>query len=161
MAVGAAPDFLVQAKPEKRVVEINKDKLSFEITSSREGYAYVYLLSSDQKLFLLFPNLLDKYNKVAANKAVNLPRASWPMNAGGPAGVNHFMVVVSQHERDFASAGIQSEGVFPQFPLGVLRSLEATRRVGATSPLLGKPECYGKPDCEDVFGVAAFEIAEK
>ena len=161
IAVGATPDFRVQATPQKREVEIKKDKLSFEIKSSREGYAYVYLLSTDNNLFLLFPNLLDKYNKVAANTVVNLPRASWPMNAGGPAGINHFVVVVSEHERDFSSAGIQTEGVFPQFPLGVLRSLEATRREGTASPLLGKPDCADKPDCKDVFGVAAFDIVEK
>ncbi len=161
LAVGADPDFRVQATPHKREVQIAKDRLSFEIKSSREGYAYVYLLSSDEKLFLLFPNLLDQYNKVASNTLVSLPRASWPMNAGGPAGTNHFVVVVSEHERDFASAGIQTEGVFPQFPLSVLRSLEATRREGAVSPLLGKPKCAEKPECQNVFGVAAFEIVER
>ena len=161
IAVGASPDFLVQATPQKRQVEIKKDKLSFEIKSNRVGYAYVYMLSSDEKLFLLFPNLLDKFNKVTANTVVSLPRASWPMNADGPAGANHFVVVVSEHERDFSSAGIQTEGVFPQFPLGVLRSLEATRPEGATSPLLGNPECADKPDCKDVFGVAAFDIVVK
>jgi hypothetical protein len=161
IAVGATPDFRVLATPQKREVEIAKDKLSFEIKSNRVGYAYVYLLSSDEKLFLLFPNLLDKFNKVTANTVVSLPRASWPMNADGPAGANHFVVVVSEHERDFSSAGIQTEGIFPQFPLGVLRSLEATRAEGATSPLLGNPACADKPDCKDVFGVAAFDIVVK
>ena len=83
------------------------------------------------------------------------------MNAGGPAGINHFVVVVSEHERDFSGAGLQTDGVFPQFPLGVLQLLEAQRREGAASPLLGQPECAGKPGCKDAFGVAAFEIVEK
>ena len=34
--------------------------------SKREGFVYVYLLSSGGEMFLLFPNLLDKYNKIAA-----------------------------------------------------------------------------------------------
>jgi hypothetical protein len=158
---GATPGFEVTATPQKPEVVVGKDRLSFEVRSKRAGFVYVYLLSSGGKeLFLLFPNLLDKYNKIAANTALSLPRASWPMEAGGPPGVDRFAVLVSEHERDFSGSGIQNEGVFPQFPLPVLSALEAARGNGP-SPLLGKPVCTPNTLCNDVYGVANFRITEK
>ena len=157
----ATPGFTVQATPAKAEVEVGKDKLAFELRSSREGYVYVYLLASGGEMFMLFPNLLDKYNKVNANQTLSLPRASWPMNAGGPPGTNHFAVVVSQHERDFSEAGMQTDGVFPQFPLSVLSALEAAHAGKGPTPLLGKPQCPPGGSCTDVFGVADFKIVER
>jgi hypothetical protein len=160
LAAGAAPGFDVTATPKKSEVAIGKDKLAFEVRSKREGFVYVFLLSSGGEMFLLFPNLLDKYNKITANSPLSLPRASWPMDAGGPAGTNQFAVLVSQHERDFSASGMQNDGVFPQFPLPVLAALEASRGTGP-SPLLGKPACAPSTPCNDVYGVANFKIVEK
>lgn len=160
LAAGAAPGFDVTATPKKSEVAIGKDKLAFEVRSKREGFVYVFLLSSGGEMFLLFPNLLDKYNKITAGSPLSLPRASWPMDAGGPAGTNQFAVLVSEHERDFGASGVQNDGVFPQFPLPVLAALEATRGTGP-SPLLGKPVCAPNTPCNDVYGVANFKIVEK
>ncbi|WP_225782366.1 serine/threonine-protein kinase [Xenophilus sp. Marseille-Q4582] len=157
----ATPGFQVQARPAQAEVVVGKDKLAFELRSNREGFVYVYLLASGGEMFMLFPNLLDKYNKINANQTLSLPRASWPMNAGGPPGVNHFAVVVSQHERDFSEAGIQTDGVFPQFPLPVLSALEAAQAGKGPTPLLGKPQCPQGSGCTDVFGVADFKIVER
>ncbi|MDM0054681.1 serine/threonine-protein kinase [Variovorax fucosicus] len=160
LATSAAPGFDVTGTPRKAEVSIGKDKLAFEVRSKRDGFAYVYLLSSGGELFLLFPNLLDKYNKVTANSPISLPRASWPMDAGGPAGTNQFAVLVSEHERDFSGSGIQNDGVFPQFPLPVLAALEVARGNGPP-PLLGKPVCAVGAPCNDVYGVGFFKITEK
>lgn len=159
-AAGAAAGFDVTAAPKKPEVSIGKDRLAFEVRSKREGFVYVFLLSSGGEMFLLFPNLLDKYNKITAGGALSLPRASWPMDAGGPAGTDQFAVLVSEHERDFSAAGVQNDGVFPVFPLPVLAALEATRGNGP-SPLLGKPVCAPGAPCNDVYGVANFKIVEK
>ena len=162
LGAGAAPGFDVKAVPRKTEVVIGKDRLAFDVRSQRDGFVYVYLLSSGGELFLLFPNLLDKYNKIVAGTPLALPRASWPMNAGGPAGSNRFVVLVSQHEREFGASGVQNDGVFPQFPLPLLAALEATRVSGPT-PLLGKPVCPAAAPsaCNDVYGVASFTIVEK
>ncbi|SEK16658.1 MULTISPECIES: serine/threonine-protein kinase [unclassified Variovorax] len=160
LAAGAAPGFDVTAAPKKPEVAIGKDRLAFEVRSKREGFVYVFLLSSGGEMFLLFPNLLDKYNKITAGGALSLPRASWPMDAGGPAGTDQFAVLVSEHERDFSAAGVQNDGVFPVFPLPVLAALEATRGTGP-SPLLGKPVCAPNTPCNDAYGVANFKIVEK
>ncbi len=160
LARGAAPGFTVSGTPRKTEVAIGKDKLAFEVRSNRAGYVYVYLLSSGNEMFLLFPNLLDKRNKIAANETLALPRPAWPMDSGGPPGVNEFAVLVSEHERDFASTGMQSEGVFPQFPLPALAALEAARGTGP-APLLGRPLCQPNTPCQDVYGVGLFRIVEK
>ncbi|MBU1443783.1 MAG: DUF4384 domain-containing protein, partial [Gammaproteobacteria bacterium] len=160
LAEGAAPGFNVKATPAKAEVVTGKDKLGFEVRSAREGFVYVYLLSSGGELFLLFPNLLDKYNKIAAGATLSLPRASWPMNAGGPSGVNRFAVLVSERERDFGESGIRNDGVFPQFSLPVLSALEAARGT-QPPPLLGKPVCDAGARCNDVYGVATFNITER
>jgi serine/threonine protein kinase len=160
LAAGAAPGFDVAAAPKKPEVAIGKDRLAFEVRSKRDGFVYVFLLSSGGEMFLLFPNLLDKHNKITAGTPLSLPRASWPMDAGGPAGTNQFAVLVSEHERDFGASGVQNDGVFPQFPLPVLAALEATRGTGP-SPLLGKPVCAPNTPCNDVYGVANFKIVEK
>ena len=160
IGTGATPGFNVTATPRKAEVVIKKDRLSFDVKSNRDGYVYVYLLSSGGEMFLLVPNLLDKYHKITAGNSISLPRASWPMDAGGPAGVDQFAVLVSERERDFSGSGIQNDGVFPQFPVPVLAALEATRGAGP-SPLVGKPVCPPGAPCNDVYGVGTFNITEK
>lgn len=161
LALGAAADVHVTARPTKAEVVVGKDRLAFSVTSNRAGYVYVFLLDSQGELYMLFPNALDKRNQVTPNQAIELPRASWPMEAGGPAGVDRFAVLVSALERDFTQSGVLARGVFAQFPAPVLASLERTRGSGPT-PLLGQPICPGGASrCDDVYGVAHFEITEK
>jgi len=160
LASAATPGWDVVATPRKAEVTIGKDKLGFEVRSNKDGYVYTYLLSSGGELFLLFPNLLDKRNKIVAGTPLQLPRPAWPMDSGGPAGANQFVVMVSEKERDFAATGLQNDGVFPQFPLAALAALELARGSGPP-PLAGKPVCATGGPCDDVFGVGNFRIVEK
>ena len=75
-------------------------------------------------------------------------------------GRNEFAVLVSEHERDFSSTGMLSEGVFPQFPLPALAAAEAARGTGP-APLLGRPVCPPDAPCQDAYGVGLFRIVEK
>ncbi|SFM81438.1 serine/threonine-protein kinase [Variovorax sp. OV329] len=157
---GATPGFSVSGTPRKAEVQIGKDRLAFDVRSSKAGFVYVFLLSSGNEMFLLFPNLLDKRNRINANETLSLPRPAWPMDSGGPPGRNEFAVLVSEHERDFASTGMQNDGVFPQFPLPALAALEAARGTGP-APLLGRPQCPPDTPCQDAYGVGLFRIVEK
>jgi serine/threonine protein kinase len=153
----------VTATTAQPTVQIGKDKLSFQVQSSKAGFVYVYLLSSASDLFLLFPNALDKRNRISAGETLNLPRASWAMDAGGPAGDNKFVALVSDHEIDLTESGVRVDGVFAQFPPNVLAALEASRPTGA-SPLLGKPICEGIPvggTCVHSYSATSFKITEK
>ena len=160
LGAGAAAGFEVVARAGKPEVRIGKDRLEFQVQSNRDGFLYVYLLSSGGDLFLLFPNALDKRNRINAGTPVSLPRPAWAMDAGGPAGVNEFVALVSQHERDFRAAGMQQDGVFGQFSPAILAALEAANATGP-SPLRGTPVCPGQAPCEDVYGVGSFKITEK
>ena len=160
LAHGATSGFVVHAMPHKQEVRVGEDHLSFEIRSNRAGYVYVYTLSSNGRLLLLFPNLLDGHNRISPNQPLTLPRAAWPLEAAGPPGVNRFAVLVSEHERDFSNSGLRSIDVFSEFSLPVLSALEAVRGSDPT-PLLGKPVCPQDTPCQNVYGVSTFEIVER
>lgn len=152
--------FEVSAKSGKSEVRIHKDKLEFQIQSNKPGFTYVYLLNTVGELYLLFPNALDKRNRIESGATLSLPKASWAMNADGPAGTDEFVVLVSEHERDLKTSGIQYDGVFGQFSLKILEALEAARGTGPP-PLLGVPVCPGGAPCADNYGAASFKIVEK
>ena len=160
LSESATEGFEVSAVPRQPSVRIGKDKLTFNVRSSRAGYVYVYLLSSDGKLTLLFPNLLDKYNRLQAGQTLTLPRPAWPLEAAGPQGTDRFAVLVSEHERDFTNTGLSSIDIFSEFSLPVLAALEMMRGDGPT-PLLGKPVCAPNVPCQDAYGVGRFEIDER
>ena len=82
------------------------------------------------------------------------------MDAGGPPGIDEFVVLVSEHERNLKGSGIQYEGVFGQFPIKVLEALESARGNGP-APLLGLPVCPEPGVCKDNYGTAGFKIVEK
>ncbi len=160
MVSGANADFAVTAKPLKSEVLIGKDRLEFQVQSSKAGYVYVYYLSSSSEMYLLFPNALDKRNKIEAGATLSLPRPSWIMEAGGPAGTDEFVVLVSERERDLKATGIQYDGVFGQFSTKILAALEVGRTAG--QPLLaGVPICEGAAPCKDLYGANSFKITEK
>jgi serine/threonine protein kinase len=160
LLVGASAGFEVTANPGKPEVRIGKDKLEFQLRSNKAGYVYVYYLSSGGEMYLLFPNALDKRNRIEAGASLSLPRPSWAMDAGGPAGVDEFVALVSEKERDLKASGIQYEGVFGQFSTNILSALEAARANGP-SPLLGSPLCEGAAPCADNYGAISFKIVEK
>jgi len=155
LAGGASARFTVAATSRQHQMRIGKDKLDFELSANHAGYVYVYLLSSNNELLLLFPNALDKHNKIEAGQKLALPRKSWAIKAGGPPGLDRFAVLVSRHERDFSDSGIRTDGIFPRF-----HPPDAARDGGP--PLLaGKPVCAPGAHCDDDYGVGMFEIDEK
>ena len=102
-------DIEAQANPKRRVeailskasLKIGQDPLELTVKSSHAGYLYLIMLGSDAKSFyVLFPNGLDRNNRVAAQQALKVPRPDWQLKAQGPVGTNHLLVVVSDSERD-------------------------------------------------------------
>ncbi len=160
LLLGVNPSYEVVAKPVKAEVLIGKDKLEFQVKSSKAGFVYVYYLSSNSEMYLLFPNALDKRNRIEAGATLSLPRPSWAMDAGGPAGVDEFVVLVSERERDIKATGIQYDGVFGQFPVKILAALEAGRGNGPPI-LLGTAPCEAVAPCADPYGAISFKITEK
>lgn len=159
IVAGAAPDWPIEAGTNKATVHIDREKLEFFIKSSQAGYVYVYMKSTDQKLYLLFPNVLDQYNRIAAGERLNLPRASWPMVSAGPVGVNKFVAVVSKTALNLDETGASKESIFLQFSERIAQALHEVDPAGL-SPLLGKAKCPDDSPCNIHYGAASFSIQE-
>ena len=85
-------------KPQFR---IGRDRLSFTVKSAREGHVYVLLHSTEGEFMQLFPNKMARNNRIKAGQTLSLPQSTWPMDVAGPAGTDHFLVIVSSQPRNF------------------------------------------------------------
>lgn len=154
----ADPSIRVTATPRSTSATIGKDHLQFKLDSNRAGYVYVFMVDPDGQYLMLFPNGLDRNNRIAAGQTLSLPRASWPMLAGNPPGPNHFLTLVSMTPRDFSDGGLKPVAPFQSFPADAQQAA-AARRDPHYSPFAGKPRCpAGAANCDDEFGAATFTI---
>jgi Caspase domain/Domain of unknown function (DUF4384) len=94
------PRMMVDVKLDKSVLRIGKDALNLSVKSSHDGYIYLVLLGSDRKSFyVLYPNGLDKDNRIKAGQTRKLPRPDWQLEASGPPGMDHLLVMVTASPR--------------------------------------------------------------
>ncbi|MGE5116207.1 MAG: DUF4384 domain-containing protein [Betaproteobacteria bacterium] len=149
------PGFGVEAAPAKPAFRIGKDRLSFTLKTARAGHAYVLLLSADGTFMRLFPNKIAPDNRVRAGQELTLPQASWPMDIAGPAGTDHYLVIVSKEPRDFGATGITFDGGFGEFPHAAAEAA-AHQYTGPGSVFAGRVECA--PGCTDEYGAALFDV---
>lgn len=111
-------DRLVDVSLDNPRVRIGRDRLRFTIRSNRSGHVYLMMVGSDRSQFhLLFPNAIDRNNLIKAGTPLTLPRPTWRMDAAGPPGIDHFVVLVSETPRDFSAAGLRKSDPFAEFPL--------------------------------------------
>jgi hypothetical protein len=90
----------ISVKLNKPVLKIGKDFLDLSITSQSNGYLYLVLLGSDAKSFyLLYPNGIDKDNFIKAGQTVRVPKPNWGIQAAGPNGTDHLLVMVADSPR--------------------------------------------------------------
>ena len=79
--------------------KIGKDAFTLTVTSSQKGYLYLIYVGSDQKEFMqLYPEG-NESNVVEAKRPFRIPGE---FAAGGPAGTNHVLALVSKEPRDFS-----------------------------------------------------------
>ena len=89
---------LTSANPTMR---IGRDQLDLTVTTDKAGYLTLFYLGSDgQTVDVLFPNEQDANDYVQPGTH-RLPRPSWVLKAGGPAGVNQVVALVSDSKKDF------------------------------------------------------------
>jgi len=154
------PNIAVRARTDKTSLVIGKDSLRFRVRSNEAGYLYVFFGGTDKSHFyLLFPNRLDKANRIEPAAELVLPRAGWEIVAGGPPGTNHLVVLVSRHERDMSQVGLrQTDEPIPLFDLAQAERLWA-QRPRASSPFVGRAICAA-PACSDAFGATLLTVDE-
>jgi serine/threonine protein kinase len=157
---GQTPGYTVTAAAAKPQLRIGRDKLSFSVKSARDGHVNVLLEGPDGALMQLFPNTQSSDNRIKAGQTLTLPQASWMLDTAEPAGPEHFLVVVSQHPRDFSELSNKREFYFLTLPTGDAATALAGQWKRATPMLLGAPAA--KAACEgaacDEYGAARFTV---
>ncbi|MFX1675682.1 serine/threonine-protein kinase [Paraburkholderia sp. A2WS-5] len=154
----ADPSIDVRTTLRSTTARIKKDFLQFQVTSSRAGRVYAFMVDPEGNYLMLLPNGRDKANTIAAGQTLTLPRASWPMLADAPAGPIHFLVIVSPEPRDFSSAGLHAGDVFADFPASAQQAA-AAQRTASASPFAGEARCAkAATSCSNAFGAATFKI---
>ena len=157
----------VQVSLSKPMLNIGKDALDLEVQSDRDGYVYLALAGSDNKsMYLLFPNDLDANNKIQAGQKLSLPRSQWRVKAGGPAGTDHLLVIVSDAPRDLNALANNKAGPF----VASLNDAQGRAQLGAlmtTARAAGTVECQkaGAASaktglCSDAYGAAMVSVEE-
>jgi serine/threonine protein kinase len=159
---GADRRIAVTATADKPIVAIGVDPLQFRIKASEAGYVHVYLSGpAKNHAYLLFPNGIDKTNRIEANQELVLPRGVWRITAGGPPGTDHIVVVVSRNMRDLSRTGLSQAGEdIPGFDLKRVEAAWA-QRPGAGGLLAGVPACANSgPSCDAGYGAALLTMDE-
>lgn len=153
----------------KPVLRINQDHVDFTLTTSHAGHLYILMVGSDGKSFdMLFPNGLDRNNAVQAGQTLRLPRPNWMVKAGGPAGKNHLLAMVTESPRDFSRTGMQPAGPFSIIAAssGASKDLQ---RATSTSANAGSKDCETpaanrtlvvQKKCSDAYGAAMLALEE-
>ena len=137
-------------------LRIGVDPLDLSITSANDGYVYVAMAGSDgQALTLLFPNDLDRDNRIIKGQNLLLPRPHWQLIASGPVGRDRLLVMVSDGPRDFAA--LQAAGREGPF---VRTLLDAQNRARVQWLLGSRAAGCSSPPCGDAFAAALLDLEE-
>lgn len=154
---------VVQARSQ---LKIGVDALDFSVRTDRAGFVYVALAGSDNKsVYMLFPNELDGNNRIEADQTLRLPRPNWRVKAGGPAGVDHLLVLVADGPRDLQALAASKAGPFMASlnDAGGRASLGALMTTSATADGLAcqtPTSRRNNPQCSDAYGAALLTVEE-
>jgi len=156
----------VEVVPARSQLKIGVDALDFSVKTDRAGFVYVTLAGSDnQSVYMLFPNDLDPNNRIDAGQTLQLPRPNWRVKAGGPAGADHLLVMVTDGPRDLKALAASKAGPF----VASLNDANGRASLGAlmtTSAAVGGVTCANpasrksNPQCSDAYGAAMFSVEE-
>ncbi len=144
----------VAASARQPRLKIGRDLLQLGITPARDGHLYIALAGSDGKsLLLLYPNSLSPATAVKGGQTLTLPGPGWEVVAGGPAGTETLLVMVTDAPRDLSILAKAKAGPFMKTlldPEGRSR-LQAVLSNGTPAAGCGTA---GRPPCSDAFGAA-------
>ena len=148
------PRFEVKATPAQAKIAIGKEGLKLTVQTKRDGYLYVVLLGSDRESFyLLYPNGYDSNNKIKANKPMTLPTPAWSVKAGGPAGKDELLVLVSDSPRDLKALSLSA-------PTSAAPFTYALTDLGGRAALIDFLTGRGVQGRSESFGAAMFSVVE-
>ncbi len=161
-SIATLRDILQQRNP-KRVInvglnraelKIGKDSLELNVKSSHDGYVYLIMLGSDAKSFyVLFPNGLDRDNRIHAKQALHLPRPAWQVKSAGPPGTDQLLIMVSDTPRNL-------DGMALAEPTATVPFTFALNTLGGRSTLIDFLTGSGATGKSESFGATLFRLKE-
>jgi serine/threonine protein kinase len=159
VVAGASAERSVTVDSGPARLRIKRDFLNFSLTASHAGYVYVHMLGTAPNNFvMLFPNEIDKNNRIKAGETIKLPR-KFKMKIEGPAGQDHVVVIVSDVARDFGATGALKGETFLEFSAD--RVSQASAAYGGGTPLFaGAPVCPDPAACSPLYGASMFSVEE-
>jgi hypothetical protein len=159
VVAGASAERSVTVDAGPARLRIQRDFLNFSLTSAHAGYVYVHMLGTAPNNFvMLFPNEIDKNNRIKAGETIKLPR-KFKMKIEGPAGQDHVVVIVSDVARDFGATGAVKGETFLEF--SAARATSALQSYSGATPLFaGAPVCPNPAECSTLYGASMFSVEE-
>lgn len=151
-------------------LQIGRDFFDLSVNSSRGGYLYMILQSSDNaSTYVIFPNSLDQENRIPAGQWIRVPRPSWRLQSRGPAGKNRLLVMVSDAPRDLSALPAQPDGPFMKALSGLATAQSLAWVVGSArgsgssqcAASLASKDLIAVDECSDSFGAAIVEFVER
>jgi hypothetical protein len=131
--------------------------MTFKVKTEKEGYVYVIQYGTDGGIVQVFPNTHAKSNRLKGDSTTSLPPKDALTKAGGPPGVDHLLVIVSTHPRQFKALGMKNIDGFEQTTL--VAAKQAAEAAGASASVFaGTPVCT--PPCSDEYGATVFTVEE-
>jgi len=157
---GSDPRFGLQVDKVRTPLTIGRDALSFVLRSQRSGLLYVLLWDkATGQLSEIFPNELDRNNKVTAGKPLSFPRPDWAYEADQPKGDWEVITLVADSPRDFSALRFESRAGSTGAPQAAVEAaLAATARGGAA--LGGEARCKDGQACSPAYAAVSFAVAE-
>ncbi|HMV65127.1 MAG TPA: caspase family protein [Rhodocyclaceae bacterium] len=151
---------LVQLATATPRVRIGRDEVRFTLSSREGGYVYLLMVGSNGEAFdLLFPNALDRDNRLRPGETLTLPRRSWQIGAGGPAGTDTLLALVTDSPRDFRGLGLKPVGPFSAIEPTRARDIQLVT-AHATPPADCPRDLAAQPACSASYGAALLRIEE-
>ena len=133
--------------------------MSFTVKSEKDGYVYVFQYGTDGGIVQVFPSVAGKNNRMRAGTVLTLPpKGMTGTIAGGPAGTDRLMAIVSQYPRDFSGLGMKTSDGFMQTTIAALRKSVGTQTSAGPSVFAGRAICV--QPCTDEYGTALFSVDE-
>jgi len=147
----------VEAAADKPQLRIDKDNMTFKVKTEKEGYLYVLQYGTDGGIVQVFPNTAARSNRLKADSTTSLPPKNALTVAGGPPGIDHLLVIVSNYPRQFRALGLKNADGFEQTTLEAAR--QAAEAAGASASVFaGTPVCT--QPCSDEYGATVFTVEE-
>ena len=154
---------LVQIQPIKKTFRIGRDYLEMTVISNKAGYVTIISVGSSGKIYQLFPNKLDTKNGIYPQRKLHIPSKSWQLPANGPAGVDHFLAVVSNTPNPFEAFSVPA-GPFAKID-GNLQDIEMLiRQLKKTTDNYDDVASECVTSCDSAtrdFGVVASECTKR